>query len=652
MTGLLARIRIGTKILAIAGVALLGFAIVLAALLITDSIRSGVSAARDAALAEYITVQNISQDFLNARRREKDFLLRKDKNFADLHAQTSAKIAEETKTLAAAINADDGAQLQKLQDLYRAYDAKFNEVANDVITMGLKPDSGLLGKLRGAVHEIEAALQSNSDPQLMISMLMMRRHEKDFIAREDQSYADNLTKEQAHFNDLVKQSSLATDAQDKLTALSGTYLAAFLEMAKLDLAIKDKLAAMSQAYADAEPILAAIQQSANGRFDAARTEMLQIDSRARTTMMVTVVVIGVIMLLLAWAIGRGISRPVVALAEAMKRLSSGDKSVSVPVVGRDEVAEMANAFGVFKENMIRAETLAAQELEAQRQRAERARLIERLTNDFDHDVSDVLRTVASATAEMQATASSMTSTAEETSRQSTVVASASEEASMNVQTVATATEELSASVSEISRQVTQSAQIAGQAVEDANRTNAQVKSLAEAAQKIGEVVSLINDIASQTNLLALNATIEAARAGEMGKGFAVVASEVKNLANQTAKATEEIAAQIGGIQQATGEAVKAIQSIGQTIGEINSITTAIAGAVEEQGAATQEIARNVQQAAVGTQEVNTNIAGVSQAASMTGAAAEQVLGAASELSQQSDTLRRKVEAFLSAIKAA
>ncbi|HVI87906.1 MAG TPA: methyl-accepting chemotaxis protein [Dongiaceae bacterium] len=652
MTGLLARIRIGTKILAIAGVALLGFAIVLAALLITDRIRGGVSATRDAALSEYITVQNISQDFLNARRREKDFLLRKDKNFADLHTQASAKIAEEIKALAASIGTEDGEQLKKMEDLYSAYDAQFNAVADDVVTMGLKPDSGLLGKLRGAVHEIEAALQSNNDPQLMISMLMMRRHEKDFIAREDQSYVDNLSKEQAHFNDLVKQSSLAPDAQEKLTALSGTYLASFLEMAKLDLAIKDKLAAMSKAYADAEPILSAIQQSANGRFDAARTEMQQIDSRARTAMMATVVVIGVIMLLLAWAIGRGISRPVVALAEAMKRLSSGDKSVSVPIIGRDEVAEMASAFGVFKENMIKAEALAAQEMEAQRQRAERARLIEKLTGEFDHDVSDVLETVASATTEMQATASSMTSTAEETSRQSSVVASASEEASMNVQTVATATEELSASVAEISRQVTQSAQIAGRAVEDANRTNVQVRGLAEAAQKIGEVVSLINDIASQTNLLALNATIEAARAGEMGKGFAVVASEVKNLANQTAKATEEIASQIGGIQQATGEAVKAIQSIGTTISEINEIATTIASAVEEQGAATQEIARNVQQAAAGTQEVTTNIAGVSQAASMTGAAAEQVLGAASELSKQSDTLRRKVETFLSAIKAA
>jgi len=653
MTLMLARLRIGTKILSIAGVALIGFAAIFATLLITDSMRSRVDTQRDAALSEYMTVQNIAEDFLNARRREKDFLLRKDKTFADKHAEVSSKILGEIKALKPSVDQQDADALEKLQSLYEDYDARFKSAADDTLTMGLTPDTGLLGKLRSAVHEIETALNADNDPQVMISMLMMRRHEKDFIAREDQSYVDALLKEDANFDQLVKASSaIPADQHDKLTGLSAAYQAAFEEMAKLDLALKDKLSAMSESYAAAEPILETIRKSASDRYDAARTDMRNIDSRARLVMIIAVVVISLIMLGLAWTIGRGISRPVVQLADAMKRLSDGDKSVSVAVIGRDEVAEMARAFGVFKENMIKAEQLAAQELEAQRQRAERALLIERLTDTFDHDVSMVLKMVASAATEMQATASSMNVTAEETSRQSTVVASASEEASMNVQTVATATEELSASVSEISRQVTQSTTIAGRAVDDAERTNTQVRSLADAAQKIGDVVKLISDIASQTNLLALNATIEAARAGEMGKGFAVVASEVKNLANQTAKATDEIGTQISGIQQATGEAVLAIQSIGHTISEINDIATTIAAAVEEQGAATQEIARNVQQAAVGTQEVNSNIAGVSQAATMTGAAADQVLSAASELSTQSETLRGKVETFLAAIKAA
>ena len=350
---------------------------------------------------------------------------------------------------------------------------------------------------------------------------------------------------------------------------------------------------------------------------------------------------------------RAIVPPITAMTGAMGRLAEGDHGVEVPATDRrDELGLMAKAVLVFKENMIRAKELAAREAEAQKQREARARAIEKLTGDFDQDASDVLKMVASSATEMQATAQNMTATAEETSRQSTAVAAASEQASTNVQTVASAAEELSASVSEISRQVAQSAQIANKAVVEAESTNSQVQGLADAAQKIGEVVNLINDIASQTNLLALNATIEAARAGEAGKGFAVVASEVKSLANQTAKATEEIAAQIAGIQSSTQQAVGAIGGIATVIREINEIATTIASAVEEQGAATQEIARNVQQAAAGTAEVSSNISGVTEAASSTGAAAEQVLGVATELSQQSETLRGKVETFLAAVKAA
>jgi methyl-accepting chemotaxis protein len=355
----------------------------------------------------------------------------------------------------------------------------------------------------------------------------------------------------------------------------------------------------------------------------------------------------------AVTLSRGIGRPVVAMTSAMGDLAGGNHAVEIPATERgDEIGRMAKAVLVFKENMIKARELAAKEAEAQKRRELRAQKVDQLTAGFDRDVTEVLKTVSSAATEMQSTASSMTVTAEETSRQSTVVSSASEEASSNVQTVAAAAEELSASISEITRQVAQSAEIAGKAVSDAERTNQQVQGLAEAAQKIGEVVQLITDIASQTNLLALNATIEAARAGEAGKGFAVVASEVKNLANETAKATEEITGQISGIQQATKDAVTAIQSIGQTIGQINEIASGIASAVEEQGAATQEIARNVQQAAAGTSEVSANISGVNEAAGATGAAAGQVQTAASELSQQSEILRQKVETFLAEIKAA
>jgi len=352
-------------------------------------------------------------------------------------------------------------------------------------------------------------------------------------------------------------------------------------------------------------------------------------------------------------VNMSMTRPLTAMVQAMKRLAGGDLAIAVPGGGRrDEIGDISEAVTVFKDSMIRAEALAGEQRAEQERKEKRQQIIEGHIKAFDQSVADSLKTLTSASTEMQTNAQSMSMLAQETSQQSTAVAAASEEASANVQTVASATEELSSSVSEISRQVAESARIAGQAVEDAGRTNVQVQRLAQAAQKIGDVVKLINDIAGQTNLLALNATIEAARAGEAGKGFAVVASEVKSLATQTAKATEDIAAQVKEIQGATGDSVKAIEGIGQTIGRINEITTTIAAAIEEQGAATKEIARNVQQAASGTSDVSSNIAGVNHAAGETGSAATRMLSATAELATQGDKLRRDVDGFLTKIRAA
>jgi methyl-accepting chemotaxis protein len=367
--------------------------------------------------------------------------------------------------------------------------------------------------------------------------------------------------------------------------------------------------------------------------------------------------VGVALLLvvgMSLLLGRSIVRPITGMTAAMRKIADGDTATVIPAQERrDEVGAMAHSVQVFKDSMIEAGRLRGEQDELKKQaEAERAGFLSKMADDFEHGVRDALDALAGAAVELRATSNSMSGTAEEASRQATKVATVAEQASANVQTVAAATEELSSSVSEIGRQVAQSTRIAGQAVDEANRTNVTVQGLSAAAQKIGAVIQLINDIASQTNLLALNATIEAARAGEAGKGFAVVASEVKSLASQTAKATDEISAQVAAMQDATTEAVQAIQNIGGTIGAINEITTAIAAAVEEQGSATQEIARNVQETARGTSALSGNIGGVTQAAGATGAAAGQVLTSADELNKQAAMLRTKVDSFLVNIRAA
>jgi len=372
------------------------------------------------------------------------------------------------------------------------------------------------------------------------------------------------------------------------------------------------------------------------------------------TFIVALAIGAVIIVICGMGIGSFFAKPIRALTEIMMALAGGDKSVVVIGTKRgDEIGDMARTVEVFKENAIEMEQMQAEQEEMKRRaEGEKRQAMLDMAGSFETSVGAVVGAVSSASTELQSTAESMSATAEETSRQSTAVAAASEEATTNVQTVAAAAEEMSATVDEIGRQVSASTEIANRAVDEAGRTNDTVQGLAEAAQKIGEVVDLISDIAEQTNLLALNATIEAARAGDAGRGFAVVAAEVKSLANQTAKATEEIASQIGTMQSATGDAVGAIEGIGKTIGEINEIATTIASAVEEQGAATQEIARNVQQAAQGTGEVSSNIASVTEAAGETGASARQVLDAAGQLSKDSETLKAEVDKFLTQVRAA
>jgi methyl-accepting chemotaxis protein len=355
----------------------------------------------------------------------------------------------------------------------------------------------------------------------------------------------------------------------------------------------------------------------------------------------------------AWIIGRSIAVPIRQLTESMNALAQGDLATPILRVStRDEVADMAKALQVFKDNAIGAEKLVAEQQAEQVARLERAKAIDLLTGGFDRDATELLQSVSGAATELEATAQTMSANALQTNKQADKVSAVTEETSNSVATVASAAEELSTSIQEIGRQVEQSSRVAGNACAEAGRTNETVRKLAEGASRIGEVVQLINSIASQTNLLALNATIEAARAGDAGKGFAVVAGEVKNLANQTGRATEEISSQIAAVQEATQEAVLAINAIVSRIDEINQISGAVAAAVEQQSAATSEIARNIQQASSGTRVVSENIQGVSTTAAETGDAAQQVLSAAQGLAQQSEGIKELVGAFLTRVRAA
>jgi methyl-accepting chemotaxis protein len=613
----------------------------------------------------------VQGEALATRLYVKDFLLKGSEESIAKVSESAATAAKDSESAKELFTSDETrAEISTVASMLKDYEAAFGEVKelrakrNELVArldaLGPQIEQNLSEIMRSANADADASAAYRAGETLR-SVLLARLYLTKFLTENDQSSVDRVRQE---LDDAGKASGalmaeLQNPVRRKLIAEVMDWLKSYsTDFEAVQATISERNGIISGTLDKIGPDVA---ERLSTMTEANRAQQDEIGPRATAAMeetLWTAVIIAVISILMgvviAVLLSRSITKPITGMTSAMEILAAGNRKIEVPGLGRkDEVGLMANAVQVFKENAERVARMEEEQKEAERRAAEeKKRAMNELADSFQAQVGGIVQTVSSSATEMQTTAQTMSSTAEETSRQATAVAAASEQASTNVQTVASAAEELSSSITEISRQVAQSAEIAGRAVADAERTNAQVQGLADAAQKIGEVVSLINDIASQTNLLALNATIEAARAGDAGKGFAVVASEVKNLANETAKATEEITAQITSVQAATREAVTAIQAIGQTIGSINEIATTIASAVEEQGAATQEIARNVQQASAGTTEVSSNIAGVTQAATETGAAASQVLSASGELARQGELLRGEVDKFLHAVRAA
>ena len=652
----LKKISINFLVLSISMMALIGFISV--GIIYYQSIvtQTGIQKTKDMALANDESVSHLKIALLEIRREEKNFYLRKDMKHVKLHTKIASEvfsILNEIKVTQT--DSKDRALTDKVRSVFVKYHTSFKDAVESMQQYGLNYKEGQQGAMRKPMREIEQVLKQYNNLELENTLLLLTRYAKNFQISYDKKSVNMYAKTRKEFNALLVGSDMEEDAKKKIRSKVDAYAAAFKSLVRLAHKKENYDRTMRDVYTtEMEPKLQLLEKKSVAR------EQKESEAYARSvvstfnTIILTVAGIALSVAVVGFLIGRSISIPIGRMTSTMEVLANGNLKADIPAQEyTNEIGKMAKAVGILKENSLEAEKLRAdQEVIKKQAEEERRKAMLELADSFEEKVGGFINGITLAATELQTTAEDMSAAAEETSIQSGMVAAASEEATANVQTVASATEQLSASIKEIQDRVGDSNKMVGQTFDQATTTNAKVKDLAIAAEKIGTVVSLINDIASQTNLLALNATIEAARAGDAGKGFAVVASEVKTLAGQTAKATDEIATHIRGIQEATGASVTAIGSISQTIEDVKKTSIAISAAVEEQGAATQEIARNVSETATGTKEVSSNIVNVSEAAQRTGIAATQVLSAAGELSKNGENLRTQVDAFLKEVRMA
>jgi methyl-accepting chemotaxis protein len=648
---LLSQLRMRGKLGVICAIAVAGFVAVGALFLFQERILAEVQQIEERAAERKEAILRFDSELLQLRRNEKDFLLRKELRYAEMHAKSLEAARSRVEGLKAGVTGDLGALYARVDGEFANYRTAFDDVVKTQRDIGLTADDGKWAAMRAAAKTVEDALEKMSADTLTAALLQLRRNEKDFMLREQQADYEQFGKSAATLESAIRARVPAGAAAALLADLK-SYTETFEALAA---SIRQRAAVtpkMSQAYAAIDRVIDEILKielaQAEIRLAAAANRLASL----RATIGVSIAVIAIVVVALAMLIAAAIARPLVHITGEMTKLSAGDTDIAVTVAGKDEVTDLGRALVAFRDNLVRQRALEAEAQARQQADLERGRKIRQLTDEFRGTVAGMIQTTGESVSSLQGTAGDLTKISSDALQLAVAAASGANEASSNVQTVASASEELAASIAEISRQLASSTESAGKTAALAGESEQRVRELSEAAKKIDSVVTLINTIAGQTNLLALNATIESARAGEAGKGFAVVANEVKTLASQTAQATNEIAAQVQTIQQRTDGVVEAMTAIGEAVRGISQMTAAVSAAVEEQSAATREIGRNVEQAAQGVEDTNRAINGVRDAAERTGSSSGVVLDASQRVSDKNGELSRAVAAFLDAVQAA
>jgi methyl-accepting chemotaxis protein len=650
-------LRLSHKIIAIAVLGVCGLATVGGIYLLGEASQDRSQAITDSALSASRLTNKITIEVLEARRGEKDFIIRSDEKYVERQREAADAVAADLSALKSQLETSGRPEIAKtaaeVLARFADYEKAFQSLADSRRKLGFTEKSGLEGALVNTVRGVEERLKLFDGDELVIDLLTLRRHEKNYMLRREASYVEAFVKTMKEMQATLTTSRLPIKSKEQVGQDLASYERDFLAWIGAAQDVAKSQQAMGAAFNVLEPQIEAMQQAITKIRDDAEAALSSSHAATKMELEIAILAVAAMVGLLGFLIARAVSKPLSAMTATMQHLAAGRLDAAIPGIGRhDEIGEMGGAVEVFKVNAVERLRLEQEQKETETRTAvERKAEMHRLADSFQAAIGAIVGTVASASSDLEAAATTLTRTAETTQQLSTVVAGASEEASSNVQSVASATEELTSSIDEIGRQVLESSNIARTAVGQAQQTDARINELSQAAGRIGDVVKLITAVAEQ-NVLALTATIDAAGAGEAGRGFAVVASEVKSLAAQTAKATEEISSQIAHMQTATQDSVAAIKEIGTTIGRISEISTTIASAVEEQGAATQEISRNVQQAAKGTTQVASNIVEVNEGAGATGAASGQVLSSAQALSAEGNKLKTEVNRFLATIRAA